>query len=304
LSGAAKYPAGARPSKCYYYYYYGPDVVNSTEQSRIQEIETVETHTLQGSEGQLRKPTTVVRADEIAARSLYRHNLVNAPSDDLLALQAENRLELDLSGKAEVISSLKEDLGPDFLVSKSKDHPNCSLVRPVNPEPPPDSPALVNFKARRTEMEEIEHFLNRDFMHFGNFAPFLRRFKPGKERDDWMLTFFQRAYRNHDFRGDESLFNERCFQASRYVMLFDQAIADTQGHREETKEFLSQAPCFDLDSGNWVLRPINVRKAELGRCERTYGPSHVVDGGGDAPEPASLCCEKPLGPSRCTCAAA
>jgi hypothetical protein len=145
------------------------------------------------------------------------------------------------------------------------------------------------------EMEEIEHFLNRDFAHFGNFAPLLRRFKPGKGRDDWMLSLLQKAYRNHDFKGDESLFNERCFQASRYVMLHDQSIADTQGRREEFQEFVSQAPCFDPESGNWVLRPFN-----LGRCERTFGPSHVVDGGGDALEPASLCCEKPLGPSRCT----
>jgi hypothetical protein len=81
----------------------------------------------------LRKLTEVVRADAIAARCSNEHNLVNARSDDLLALQAENRLELDLSGKAEVLSSLKEDLGPDFQVSKSKDYPNCSLVRPVNP---------------------------------------------------------------------------------------------------------------------------------------------------------------------------
>jgi hypothetical protein len=269
--------------------------MNINGQSSIQKSDTVETHTLQGSEGQLRKPTIVVRADVIAARSLSWHNLVNARSDDLLALQAGNRLEIDLSGKAEVISSLKEDLGPDFQVSKSKDHPNCSLVRPVNPELPPDSPALLNFKARRKEMEGIEHFLDRDFMHFGNFAPSLRGFKPGKEIDDWMLSFFQKAYRNHDIRGDASLFNERRFQASRYVMLHDQLIADTQGRHEESQEFIRQAPCFDPKTGNWVLRPFN-----LGRCERTSGPSHVEDGGGDAPEPASLCCENPLGPSRYT----
>jgi hypothetical protein len=264
--------------------------------SRMPEPEdTVETHTLQGSEGQLRKPTALFRADVIAARSPLWHNSVNARSDDLLALQAENQLELDLSGKAEVISSLKEDLGPDFLVSKSKDHPNCSLVRQVSPESPPDSPALRNCKARRAEMEEIEHFLDRDFMHFGNFAPFLRRFNPGKERDDCMLSFFRKAYRNHDLKGDESLFNVRCFQASRYVVLHDQLIPDTQGRQEESQEFVSQAPCYDPKSRNWVLRPFN-----LGRCERTYGPSHVVDGDGDAPEPASSCCEKPLGPSRCT----
>jgi hypothetical protein len=86
---------------------------------------------------------------------------VNARSDDLLALKVEDQLE----------SRLNDEGGPEFEVQKSKLHPNCVLVRPVNPEPPPDSPALLNFKMRRKEMAEIEHFLDRDLMHFGNFAP-------------------------------------------------------------------------------------------------------------------------------------
>jgi hypothetical protein len=102
-----------------------PESMNINRQSSIQETETVETHNLQSSEGQLRKPTDVFKAEVIAAFMPERHNPVFARSDDLLALKAENRLELDLSGKAEVRSCLKEDLGPDFQVSKSKDHPNC-----------------------------------------------------------------------------------------------------------------------------------------------------------------------------------
>jgi hypothetical protein len=231
----------------------------------------------------------------VTATFLHLHDKVNARSDDLLALKAENQLEFDLSGKAEVRPCLNEDLGPDLQVRKSKDHPNCSLVRPVNPEPSPDSPALLNFKARRREMAEIEHFLNRDLMHFGNFASNLRRFKPGKERDDWLFTFFQKAYRNHDFRDDESLFNERCHQAAHYVTLHDQSVADDQGWQEFREEFFRKEPKYDGVLDKCVSRPYN-----LGQCRRTYGPSHVEDGGGVALEPAPLCCEKPLGPSRYT----
>jgi hypothetical protein len=154
-------------------------------------------------------------------------------------------------------------------------------------------------------MEEIEHFLDRDFMHFANFAPGLRRFKPGKERDDWMLSFFQRAYRSHDFKGDESLFNERCYQACHYVTLHDQLQTDSQGTREEKIDYLSHELSFDLGTGKWVLRPIKSQRTYWdqmlrGRSERTYGPRHVEDGGGDASEPSPLRSEKPLGPSRYT----
>jgi hypothetical protein len=115
------FPDGSRPSQ----YVYWPkkhlfadkmisdspkddvDSMNITGQSSTQEIETVETHNLQSSEGQLRKPTDVVKADVIAAFIPERHNPVFARSDDLLALKAENQLELDLSGKAEVKSGLK-----------------------------------------------------------------------------------------------------------------------------------------------------------------------------------------------------
>jgi hypothetical protein len=56
--------------------------------------------------------------------------------------------------------------------------------------------------------------------------------------------------------------------------------------------------CHFVSERGWVhssLYPYN-----LGQCERTSGPSHVEDGGGVALEPAPLCCEKPLGPSRYT----
>jgi hypothetical protein len=231
----------------------------------------------------------------VIATQGFASNTVNARSDDLLALEVETQPETDLLGKAKVKSSLKEDFGPEFEAHKSEDHPNCSLVRPVNPELSPDSPALLEYKKRRIEMEEIEHFLDGDFAHFGNFAPFLRRFKPGKERDVWLSQFFQKAHMNHDFQGDESLFNERCNQACHYVTLHDQTIQDCQGLEEFKEEYWRKEPKFDDQLGKYVSRPYN-----LGQCRRTSGPSHVVVGGGVALEPTSLYCEKPLGPSRYT----
>jgi hypothetical protein len=177
------------------------DPKNNSRQSSIQEIETVETHNLQSSEGQLRKPTDVVEVEVIATSLPGRHNKVFARSDDLLALQAENQLELDHSGKAEVKSCLEEDLGPDFQVRKSKEHPNCSLVRPVNPEPPPDSPALLKCKMRRKEMDEIEHFLSREW-GFEGLTAGLSGFMPGPspERDAWISQYFRGVCRNHNFK--------------------------------------------------------------------------------------------------------
>jgi hypothetical protein len=42
---------------------------------------------------------------------------------------------------------------------------------------------------------------------------------------------------------------------------------------------------------------ISLYPYNLGQCERTSGPSHVVDGGGDALKPDSLSCERTSGPS-------
>jgi hypothetical protein len=218
---------------------------------------------------------------------------VNARSDDLLALQTETQPEIDLSGKAEVNPRLNEERGSLFEIRK--DHLNCSLVRPVNPELPPDSPTLLEFKRRRREMEEIEHFLEQDLPRLGNFASLLRRCKPSPERDEWLAEFFEKVYLRHDFNGDDSLFNERCRLVSLYVKLHDQAVADVQGHQEFWEESFRKEPKYDVHLKKCVLRPFN-----LGQCRRTSGPSHVVDGGGVALEPTPLCCEKPLGPSRYT----
>jgi hypothetical protein len=240
-------------------------------------------------------PHNIAKVEVIATLKLPERecNMMLARSDDLLALKAENQPELDLLGKAEVISRLNEERGSLFEIQR--DHPNCSLVRPVNPESPPDSLTLQEFKRRRREMEEIEHFLDQDRPHFSNFVSSLRRFKPGPDRDEWLAEFFEKVYLRHDFRGDDALFDERCNSVTLYVKLHDQAVADRQGFQEFWDDSSRKEPVYDYDLGKCVSRPFN-----LGQCRRTSGPSHVVAGGGVALEPTPLCCERPLGPSRYT----
>jgi hypothetical protein len=164
-------------------------------QSSIQDNRAVETHNLQSSEGKLRKPSFSVEVDVITTSSLGLE-LGNSGSDNLLALQAsEGQLKHDLSGRAEVVSSLNSE--PKILVSPSK-FTNCSLVRCETPS--------SRYQERRREMDEIEQFLKKDY-HFSGFMTGLRRVDSGPERDDWFLDFFKRVYRHHNFKGDQALFN-------------------------------------------------------------------------------------------------
>jgi hypothetical protein len=259
-------------------------------QSCIQKSDTVETHTFQSSEGQLRKPTELFRAEVIAARSLDWHNTVNARSDDLLALKVEQRLDLDLSGKAEVMTSLNEDLGPDLEVSKPEEHPYCSKVRLVSP---PEIPA---WKVRRKEMADIERFLETD----STFADALRemgRTPPAdrKAQEAWFFRIYQRIYQYRHRYEDECLFEERCRQVARYVQLREEERVDPAARKGLREEFdrLHEYQSYDERRGVWVHYAYNkgLRKksdgpiGELGqyilRGERASGPSHVDDGGGD-----------------------
>jgi hypothetical protein len=82
----------------------------------------VETHDLQGSEGQLRKPTKLFGVGVIAT-PFRKDNEVNARSDDLLALQAvEGQLEDNTSG-LDVAPSL--NLHPEISISESRTFTNC-----------------------------------------------------------------------------------------------------------------------------------------------------------------------------------
>jgi hypothetical protein len=217
------------------------------------------------------------------------HDQVNARSDDLLALQSEQRLQLELSGKAEPMTRVKSSL--ETLTSNSKTVTKCSLVRPVNP------PTVPRWKEREREMAEIRHFLDRGWS-FTGLESGLCQFMPGSspELDAWLLEFFRGVYNGHNFKSDQCLFDERCRLVSQYVALRDEDMLDEEGavvclvdikrDRRSSK--------FVPDRG-WVQS--SSYSYNLGQCERTSGLSHVVDGGGDALEPASLSCERTSGPS-------
>jgi hypothetical protein len=259
---------------------------NNIGQSSIQDIQAVETHNLQSSEGQLRKLTELFGVDVMATPS-FEHNEVNARSDDLLALQTEQRLEHDLSGTAEVVSSLNPDL--EISVSKSQKFTNCILARPVAPTPP------SRFQERRQEMEEIGYFLKKD-PRFYTFPYLIHPTSPGKGREDWLLNFFREVYRHHNFKEDQALFEERCRAAGQYINLMDEDNVDEGVIQEEIKliDRDYHSSYFDPDRG-WVH--VSYVPYNVGQCERTSGPSHVVDGGSDALEPDPMKSERTSGPS-------
>jgi hypothetical protein len=95
------------------------------------------------------------------------------------------------------------------------------------------------------------------------------------------------------------MIRSRCYQACVYLSLYDEDCAVEEGLQQEVEELskVGRSSFFDPTRG-WVSKsylPYN-----LDQCRRTFGPSHVDDGGGIALDPSSLRCEKPLGPSRYT----
>jgi hypothetical protein len=140
-------------------------------------------------------------------------------------------------------------------------------------------------------MDEIEHFLSLDW----RFAGFVSEFKKvalSPERDRWSDNFFRSVWRFGHYMGQEPMIRSRCYQACVYVTLYDEECADTEG-LNQAYEDLRRDWCstfFDPARG-WVSKPYN-----LNQCERTYGPSHVDDGGGDALN-STLRGERAIGPS-------
>jgi hypothetical protein len=144
-------------------------------------------------------------------------------------------------------------------------------------------------------MDEIEHFLKKDFRFYG-FIRGLLGTKPGRELDDWMLEFYKGAYRHHNFKDDQALFNERCSQLGRYITLYDEECADGQGLCENFERIKKDWGSWHfVPSRGWVHR--SLVPYELGQCRRASCSSHVDDGGGVALEPDSLKCKRTSGPS-------
>jgi hypothetical protein len=235
-----------------------PDTGTDLGQSSIQEINSVESQYSQSSEGQLRKPTNVVKVD-VTATYCFGDDTVNARSDDLLALQAEKQLESDLSGTAEVKSC---------PVEKS-DLKSGSSVSPL--------------EENQQHLRTIEQFLELDFVNFGELAPFLRKYKPSPERSRWLSDFFHKV----NLGGNKSkLYEEQCRQAAQCVLLHDHMVSEfgEECLKKPRQAYVSKpnslgqcrrtsGPSHVEDGGGVALEPVPLC------CEKPLGPSRYT---GDA----------------------
>jgi hypothetical protein len=144
-------------------------------------------------------------------------------------------------------------------------------------------------------MAEIEHFLSLDW-RFRGFAEGFKAVALSPERDKWRNDFFKGIWRLGYYKGDEVMIRSRAYQACVYVSLYDEECADSEGleqaHEDLGREWSSTF--FDPARGKWVSR--SIVPYDLNQCERTYGPSHVDDGGGDALD-STLRGERTYGPS-------
>jgi hypothetical protein len=133
-------------------------------------------------------------------------------------------------------------------------------------------------------MAEIEHFLDQDW-RFKGFVDGLKRVNPGQERHDWFGIFMKGVYRYGFYKDEKIMIQQRACQACVYITLYDEDSADSEGLPKELEDLRIQwkSKFFDPVRGRWVSRscvPYDPKK--LGQCERTSGPSHVEEGGGDA----------------------
>jgi hypothetical protein len=267
---------------------------NINGQSVIQDNHSVESHNVHSGEGQLRKPTASFGVDVIATPSIM-DDKVNARSDDLLALQAMGtQPKHDLSGKAEVVSSLNSN--PEISVSRSKTFTNCLVVRAETP--------TSRFQERRKEMAEIEHFLDQDWRFKGSVDG-LKRVQPGQQRHDWFDQFLKgRVYKSGFYKDEKIMIQQRAYQACVYIALYDEDLADAGGLAKEVEDLSVQWKSSIADPvRGWVSCSYVPSEPKMGQCERTLGPSHVDDGGGDALESILMKSERTHGPSRGTGAA-
>jgi hypothetical protein len=148
-------------------------------------------------------------------------------------------------------------------------------------------------------MAEIEHFLNQDW-RFKGYVDGLKSVDPGPDRDAWLDKFFKGVYKYGHYKGEEIMIGQRVYQACVYVTLYDEDCADSEGLAKESEDLRKswKSSFFDPVRGKWVHTsyvPYDPKK--LGQCERTFGPSHVEYGGGDALEPYPMESERTSVPS-------
>jgi hypothetical protein len=139
-------------------------------------------------------------------------------------------------------------------------------------------------------VDEIEHFLEKNSLRFGWITNRIREVSPGPERDRMMDELWKWVWRHGYYKDEHPLIRGRSREVCKFIALYDEELSDVVGLRKHEEEQYQKdwSSCHFVPSGGWIhgsLIPYS-----LGQCERTSGPSHVVDGGGDALEPSSLSC--------------
>jgi hypothetical protein len=147
---------------------------------------------------------------------------------------------------------------------------NCSLARCETPS--------SRFQQRRREMDEIEHFLKKDSLKFGWITRRIQEVSPGPERNQLMDEFWTWVWKFCYYKDERALIRGRCREVCRFIALYDEELSDISGIREEEEPCSRlEDSCYYVSNKGWAHSshvPYN-----LGQCERTSGPSHVVDGG-------------------------
>jgi hypothetical protein len=203
--------------------------------------------------------------DVIAAFSLG-DELVHADGDDLLALEAtEKQLEHTHAEIGGIVSSLNSN--PDIMISESRKFTGCSLVRCETP--------TSKRAERRKRMRDDEPHLHSGWRSRGILEQIKFSF-PGPDRGNLIDEFWAGAYQSY-YLSEHDLIRARGRVLAEYIALHDEDNADEKGAMEDWERVRrSWRPNHVV-----VGRGVDQRSDSL-KSERSYGPSHVEDGGGDA----------------------
>jgi hypothetical protein len=111
-----------------------------------------------------------------------------------------------------------------------------------------------------------------------------------------MEEFWTWVWKYGYYKDEHALIRGRCREVCRFIALYDEKLSDVSGLREEEERCLKlEGSCHYVSNKGWVHS--SYVPCDLGQCERTFGPGHVVDGGGDALEPYPMNSERTFGPS-------
>jgi hypothetical protein len=133
-------------------------------------------------------------------------------------------------------------------------------------------PQISREQERRVRLRDCERYLQHD-SRFWYVTDQVRSFGPGAERTKIIDEFWKTAYGDY-YLSERDLIRARGRVLSEYIALLDEEY-DRSGLECER----SYGPGHVEDGGGDARQSGN--SSHL-KCERSYGPSHVEEGGGDA----------------------